>query len=179
MKPFICTNLSLSDFQYLTLTFKQGKALSELKYDLFEIRKDPFHRGDFWPGVVNKVCAKVVEDLYPGQLKQVEIFRVFRTMMRNTSLAFNANPARFPETLSALSDLQTLGEQITDEGQTAFLCWRSVLLKMNSFATGAEVEDDPAVVQEKRIAAEDSKLNASRENAKKATAAKTSKRARV
>lgn len=100
--------------------------------------------------------------------EQVELFKRFRTEVRNNALLINSAPSRFRDVLEGLKTLYELGQQITPEGEEAYLFYRSALMKMNSFASGSETDELPEVVQARREAYEQKKAETGMKNISKA-----------
>ena len=157
-----CTNIALADgMRSIVFTIKAGRQTEEITMKLPE---KPFKGGDFRPSTTTKVLDTILEAVYPGMTEQVELFKRFRTEVRNNALLINSSPARFRDTLEGLHNLIELGQQITPEGEEAYLFYRSALMKMNSFASGSETDELPEVVQARREAYEQKKAETGKKN---------------
>lgn len=163
-----CTNIALADgMRSIVFTIKAGRQTKEITMKLPE---KPFKGGDFRPSTTTKVLDTLLEAVYPGMTEQVELFKRFRTEVRNNALLINSSPARFRDTLEleGLHNLIELGQQITPEGEEAYLFYRSALMKMNSFASGSGSDELPEVVQARREAYELKKAETGKKNISRA-----------
>lgn len=161
-----CTNLAVNkNMTALTLTIDTGAEVRSHEFPC----KGQFKSGDFKPQFIENTLRLLVGYYYPNSVEQVDEIKLFRSqLVELTALLINSSPSRFRDTLEGLQNLIELGQQITPEGEEAYLFYRSALMKMNSFASGSESDELPEVVQARREAYELKKAETGKKNISRA-----------